>query len=453
MKILIVGCGKVGKALANELSKEKHEIYILDSNREVVKELSTQIDCLGIVGQATSVADLKDAGAIKCELLLAMTSSDESNILSCLFARKINPNIKTIARVRNTLYANDINYIRDELGLTMVVNPEDITSREIAKILRIPSAMKVETFSKSRVQMVSFELPEDNILVGKSVAEVSKIADDPVLIAGVETKEEAIIPNGSTVLNAKNVVTVIGRSYAIAKFFEHIGIIKKPIKNVFIAGGSRIAYYLAKNLLNSGVEVTIVDINKEKCEMLAESLPEANIVCGDATEANFMVSEGIENADAFVALTGVDEENLMLSLYAKTSSNLTVVTKVNHIAYDEIIAKLDLGALVSPKQILAEQIIRYVRGYNNAIASANITTLYRILNNKAEVLSFKIFKDSAVTNKPLKDLKLKKELLVCTIVRNDEVIIPSGNDSILLGDTVLIATTNLGLDDIEGISA
>lgn len=452
MKILIAGCGKVGKTLANELSKEKHEIYILDSNPIVVKEISTQIDCLGIIGQAASVTDLKDAGVEKCELLLAMTSSDETNILSCLFARKANPNIKTIARVRNPLYANDINYIRDELGLTMVVNPEEITAREIAKILRIPAAMKVETFSKSRVQMVSFELPEDNILVGKSVAEVSKIADTPILIAGVEDGQNAIIPNGATVLKAKNKVTVIGRTYAIAKFFEIIRIIKRPIKNVFIAGGSRIAYYLTKNLIRTGVDVTIIEIDREKCESLAESLPEANIVCGDATEANFMIAEGIEEADAFVPLTGVDEENLMLSLYAKTSSHLTVVTKVNHIAFDEVISKLNLGALISPKQILAEQIIRYVRGYNNAIASANITTLYRILNNKAEVLSFKICKKSHVTDKPLKDLKLKKDLLVCAIIRNEEVIIPQGNDQILLDDTVLIATTNLGLDDIEGIS-
>ena len=451
MKILIVGCGKVGRALASELSKEKHEIYLLDSDKEVLREVSTLIDCMGVIGQAASLSDLKSANVEECELMLAMTASDETNILSCLFAKKANPKIKTIARVRSTIYSNDLSYIRDELGLTMVVNPEEITAREIARTLRLPAAMKVETFSRSRVLMVSFELPQENVLVNKKVMEVSKISNLPILVIGIERGEEAIIPNGQNVLNAKDKVTIMGRPFEVAEFFEKINMIKRPVKEVFIAGGSRIAYYLAKNLIKTGIKVKIVEVDKDKCIRLAEDLPKAEIICGDATESGLLAEEGINDSDAFVALTGLDEENMLLSLYAKSTSDMKVITKVNHIAYDNVIAGLDLGLLVSPKEILTEQVIRYVRGFNNALTSANITTLYRIMNNKAEVLSFRILKESSITNKPIKEIATKDNLLIGAIIRDNQVIIPQGNDEIKLNDMVLVATSNLGLDDIEGI--
>lgn len=452
MNILIVGAGKVGKTLAVELSKENHEIYVLDKNEEVLREVSTLIDCMGVIGEAASLTDLKQANVEKCDLLLSMTSSDEINILACLFARKANPGIKTIARVRNPLYANDINYIKEELGLTMVVNPEEITAREIAKIIRIPEAMKVETFSKSRVQMITLHLPKESKLVGKKVYEISNAYSDSILIVGIHrVSGEIIIPGGGDVIEEGDEITFLATPYDMASFFEKTQIVKKPVKKVMIVGGSSIAYYLAKSLSRSHLEVGIIDNNPKKCEELSEKLDNVVVICGDATEDNLLLEEGINDVDAFVSLTGVDETNVMLSLYASHAKDFKVVTKVNHINYDTVLSKLELGTVISPKQILADHIIRYVRGFSNAIGSSDIITLYRILNNQAEVLSFRINKESSVTNVSLKNLKFKNDVLIGSIIRNDKVIIPNGDTKIQINDQVLVVTKNLGLDKIEGI--
>lgn len=451
MKILIVGCGKVGKNIAEELIQEDHDIVLVDSNSSVVQELSNSLDVLGVIGDAASLTTLKDAGVEKSDVLLAMTSSDEINMLCCLFARKANPKIKTIARVRNPIYSREINYIKDDLGLTLIINPEMATAREIARLLRFPQAMEVQHFSRGRVELTSFVVPNENVIANKKVMDVAKIFNFKILFVGIERKDEVIVPHGDTLLLPNDKVSIIGKPSEVSAFFSYAGLLQNPIKSVMICGGSTIAYYLASMLIKSKIDVTIIERDKEKCEQLAELIPEANIINGDATEHSLLIEEGFESVDAFISLTNVDEENIMLSLYAGSATSAKVITKVNHIELDSVMNKLNVGSLVYPKHITSDNIITYVRGLSNAALSSNITALYRILDNKAEAMTFKIVKESELTSKNLMDLRIIDNLLVCAIIRDDEVIIPSGQDQIQVGDIVLIATTNKGIENIEEI--
>lgn len=450
MKIIIVGCGKVGSNIAEELVQEKHNIVLVDSNSEIVHSLSNQFDVLGVIGDAASLSTLKDADVEKSDVLLAVTSSDEVNMLCCLFARKANPNIKTIARVRNPIYSKEIAYIKDELGLTLIINPEMAAAREIARILRFPAAMEVETFSRGRVELTSFVVPEGNIIANKKVYEVSKIFNSNILFVGIERNDEVIVCHGNSLIKPNDKISLIAAPSDMTKFFSYIGLLQNPIKSVLMCGGSTIAYYLARLLIKSNIAVKIVEQDKERCEQLADLLPDASIICGDATDHSLLIEEGLNEADAFISLTNVDEENVMLSLYARNSSKAKVITKINHITFDSVMSKLDVGSIVYPKHITADNIITYIRGLS-AASSSNITALYRILDNKAEAMTFKIVKESKLTSMTLQELNIIDDLLICAIIRNDDVIIPSGHDKIQVNDIVLVATTNKGIESIEEI--
>lgn len=450
MKILIVGCGKVGRNIAEELIQEGHNIVLVDSDSSIVQEVSNSLDVLGVIGDAASLDTLKEADVENSDVLLAVTSSDEINMLCCLFSRKVNPKIKTIARVRNPIYSKEITYIKDDLGLTLIINPEMATAREMARLLRFPQAMEVQHFSRGRVELTSFVVPDDNTIANKKVMDIAKIFNFSILFVGVERNDEVIVPHGDTIILPEDKVSIIGKPSEVTAFFSYIGLLQNPIKSVMICGGSTIAYYLASMLIKSKIDVKIIESNKEKCEQLADLLPEATIINGDATDHSLLVEEGVDLVDAFISLTNVDEENLMLSLFAQNSTEAKVITKVNHIELDSVMNKLDVGSLVYPKYITADNIITYVRGLSNA-KSSNITALYRILDNKAEAMTFKIVKESELTAKKLMDLKIIDDLLVCAIIREDDVIIPSGQDQICVGDIVLIATTNKGIDTIEEI--
>lgn len=450
MNILIVGLGKVGRNIAEELAQEEHNIVLVDSNEEVVSDISTSLDVLGVIGDGASLTTLKEAGVEKADILLSVTSSDEVNMLCCLFARKANPNIKTIARVRNPVYSKEIKYIKDELGLTLIINPEMAAAREIARLLRFPAAMKVEHFSHGQVELVSFEVPKDNFLVNKIVMDVSKIFKFQVLFVGIERNEEVIIAHGNTEIKEGDKLSVIAKPQDMTNFFSYIGLLLNPIKSVMIVGGSNIAYYLSQ-ILNSTMNIRIIEKDKKICEELVEQLPNVTIINGDATDNNLLIEEGIKDVDAFVSLTGEDEQNIMLSLYAEKTTNAKVITKANRLTFDSVLNELEIGSLVYPKHITADNILTFVRGLSEASSSSNITTLYRIMDNKCEALSFKIKKESKLTGKALKDLNIIDNLLICSIIRNDNVFIPTGKDSIEVGDVVLLATTNKGLDDIEEI--
>lgn len=450
MKIIVVGCGKVGKTIATELANENHDIVLVDNNANIVEEVSNSIDVLGVVGHGASLNTLKDAGVEDADVLIAVTNADEVNMLCCLFAKKANNNLKTIARVRNPMYTDEINYIKDELGLTMTINPEMITAREISRLLRWPGALKVDTFVRGKVELISFLVEDNKKLVNKNIAKIMKDYSDEILFVGIERKDEAIIPDGKTVIKKGDKVTICARPIAATNFLNKIGIYQSPIKNCLIAGGSKIAYYLAKILIRAKMDVAIVDKDPNRCDELAGLLPEASIISGYASDDNILIEEGLPEADSFCSLTGIDEENVLLSLYAKSISKAKVITKVNHISYEGVLNNMDVGALISPKNITANYIIGYIRSLDTR-SENEVETVHKILSNKAEALSFVIKEKTEIIGKTLQELKTKDNLLICSIIRGNEIITPSGKTTIEVGDMVIVVTSQPGLKTIEDI--
>ncbi len=451
MKILIVGCGKVGRNIASELIEEGHDIVLIDKNSKVVEDVSNALDVLGVIGDGASYNTLIDAGIKDADVLLAVTNSDELNLLCCLFAKKAG-NVKTIARVRNPIYNDEIGYIADELGLAMIINPEISAAREIAKLLRFPSAIKIDSFEKDKLDILSFVVNEKSDLVGKKIMDSPVISNEQVLVVGIERGDEAIIPNGHTVIEKGDKLSVCTTDYRVNELFHNIGVPTSRIKSVMIVGASGVAYYLSKMLISSGIEVTLLEADAKRCKEIAELLPEVTIINGDATDQKVLEEENIEDYDAFISTTGMDEENIILSMYASKFEDIKVITKINRLNYNQLINGMNLGSIIVPKQITAESIIRFVRAMDNS-QDNEIETLYQILNGKAEAISFKIKEESAVTEKNLLESKFIDNTLIAAIIRGRKIITPSGKDKFKVGDSVVIVTTHLGLNDITDILA
>lgn len=449
MQIIIVGCGKVGYAIAQQLNEEGHDITIIDTNREKVEQTISTLDIQGVEGNGTTFNTLLEAGIKASDLLIAVTGKDEVNLLCCLIAKKAS-NCNTIARVRNPEYVNETNYLREELGLSMVINPELTCARGISHLIEIPSALDFTTFAKGRANMIEISIPEKSVIDGMTVIDFSKKINNKTLICSIERGGEVIIPDGNTILCEKDKMYVIIPPSELHSFLHKIGIKTKPIKNVLIAGGSKVAYYLTKCLEEAHIQVKIIEKDFKNCEQLSERLPHTLVIHGDATNRQLLLEEGIDNMDAFVSLTNMDEENMLLSLFANKVSKAKIITKIDKISFEEVINELPIGTIACPKNITAKSIIQYVRGVQNSFGS-NIETLYRILDDKVEAIEFKVKQSSKVTGKPLMDLNIKKNLLVCAIFRNGKIITPTGKDTIETGDHVLIITTNKGLADITDI--
>lgn len=451
MKIIVVGLGKVGQNLAGELSKEGNDITVIDMKEEVVQEFVNQFDIMGLVGNGASYSTLKEAEIESADLMIAVTDSDELNLLCCLIARKAG-NCQTIARVRNPEYGEEISFIKEELGLAMVINPDLAAAEEISRILKFPSAIDVDSFVKSRVELLKFRVPENSVLDNLRIAELSSRVQANVLICAVERQDELIIPDGNAVLQAKDLVSIVGSTKDANDFFSRAGIISNQVKDVMIVGGSSIAFYLSKALLAAGIRVKIVEKDMKRCEQLCDLLPKATVVCGDGTDKELLLEEGLEHCESFAALTNIDEENILLSLYAKKVGKMKLITKINRIAFDEVIRGLDLDTVIHPKDIAAEHIVRYVRSMKNSLGS-DMETLHRIIDNKAEALEFVIRSNSPVTDIPLQSLRIQKGILVACISRRGKVIIPRGSDTMQVGDNVIIITQHKGLNNIEDILA
>ena len=449
MQIIIVGCGKVGYAIAQQLNEEGHDITIIDTNREKVEQTISTLDIQGVEGNGTTFNTLLEAGIKASDLLIAVTGKDEVNLLCCLIAKKAG-NCNTIARVRNPEYVNETNYLREELGLSMVINPELTCARGISHLIEIPSALDFTTFAKGRANMIEISIPEKSVIDGMTVIDFSKKINNKTLICSIERGGEVIIPDGNTILCEKDKMYVIILPSELHSVLHKIGIKTKPIKNVLIAGGSKVAYYLTKCLEEAHIQVKIIEKDFKNCEQLSERLPHTLVIHGDATNRQLLLEEGIDNMDAFVSLTNMDEENMLLSLFANKVSKAKIITKIDKISFEEVINELPIGSIACPKNITAKSIIQYVRGVQNSFGS-NVETLYRILDDKVEAIEFKVKQSSKVTGKPLMDLNIKKNLLVCAIFRNGKIITPTGKDTIETGDHVLIITTNKGLADITDI--
>lgn len=450
MNIIVAGCGKVGGAIAEELVSENHDIVIVDTNAERLEHIGITLDVMCINGDAASVSVLEEAGADKCDLLIAITQSDEVNLLSCLIAKKMGAK-NTIARVRNHIYTDAIPLIKDDLGLSMTINPEYAAASEISRTLRFHSALKVETFAKSRVEVLKHKITPSSILVGLEIKNLKSTIKTDVFLCAIERGDEVFIPTGSTVLAENDIISFLASPEDAHEFFKKIGASTHKIKNMMLIGGGRLTYYLTKKLTQIGVKVKIIEKDFDRCEELSELLPEAMIICGDGTDNQLLHEEGIDEADAIATLTGLDEQNVLISVYAlQCSPDIKVFTKIKHFDFDETLKNMNIGSVVYPKHITADHILKYVRAMQNSIGSV-VETLHRIVDDKVEVLEFRIREQSELLSKPIKDLDLCPDILIASIVRKGKVFIPKGNDTIELGDTVIIVTIQKGLYDIKNI--
>ena len=449
LKIIIVGCGKVGANLVDQLSKEGHDITVIDKKAEKIQDITNIYDVMGLVGNEASYSTQMEGGIEETDLIIAVTDSDELNLLCCTVAKRVGK-CAAIARVRTPDYSEETGYLREQLGLALIINPELEAAREVARILYLPTALEVNSFAHGQAELVKFKVPEGNLLNGLSLAYLGKNITNDILICAVERNGEVYMPNGDFVLHSGDVVSFVSERHIARDFLKQIGLATRQVKDTMIIGASKAAYYLAKELLNMGISVKIIEKEKENCESLSVKLPKAIIINGDGTDPDILKEEGIETVQSFIPLTGIDEENIMLTLYAKQVSKAKVVTKINRVNYKQVINNLDLGSLVYPKYITSEAIIAYVRAKKNSMGS-NIETLYHMFDSRVEAIEFIVEENSKVSGVPIKDLKLKKDVLISFINHNGHIIIPTGNDEIEDGDTVMIVTKNTGFTGIDDI--
>jgi trk system potassium uptake protein TrkA len=449
MNIIIVGCGKVGVTLAEHLDQEGHDITVIDNKAPVIDSVTNYMDVMGIVGNGSSFNVLMEAGIEKADLLIAVTGSDELNLLCCLIGKKAGK-CHTIARVRNPQYNDEIEFIKEEMGLSMTINPELETATEMAALINLPSLIEIDTFAKGKVELLKFQIPETSILSNIKVMNLSSKLNSKVLVCIVERDDQVFIPSGSFQLHTNDIISIIASHKNALQFFQKAGIFVNSSKNVMLIGGGTLTVYLAKKLAASDIKVLIIEQSMERCEELSDLLSDAIIIHANATEKNVLLEEGIESTEAFASLTNYDEENILLSLYAKKCSNAKVFTKITRMTYDDIIGELPLGIIINPKLLTADRILQHIRAMQNSKGS-NVETLYKLVDNKVEALEFYVRANAKLIGISLEKLNLKPDILVSCINRKGKIIIPNGQDHIEVGDTVIIVTTNTGLDDLNDI--
>ena len=451
LRIIIVGCGKVGRTLVEQLSQEGHDITIVDRDGQKAQALANLYDIMGVQGNGASYGVLKEAGIETADLLIAVTQSDELNLLCCTVGKQV-ANCAAIARVRTPDYSREVGYLREKLGLAMIINPEMEAAAEAARILYLPTALEIDSFAHGQADLIKFKVPEGNVLDGMNLITLGQRIAPDILICAAERDGKVIIPRGQYIIRAGDILSFAASRAVGKKFLEDIGFKTNRVRNAMLIGGGRAAYYLARQLLSMGIQVKIIEISRERCEELSILLPKAVIINGDGTSEELLREEGIERAEAVVALTGIDEENILLTLFARRVSEAKTITKINRITFQDVINNLDLGSVIYPKYITAEAINRYVRAMRESMDS-NIETLYHMFDHRAEAVEFRVDAPSGVTDIPLKDLRLKDSLLVCAIYREGRVRIPNGQDSIQVGDTIMVVTTHTGFSDIRDILA
>lgn len=457
LSIIIVGCGKVGQTLIEQLSKEGHDITIIDKNADKVQAVANTYDIMGLVGNGASYSVQLEAGIENTDLLIAVTESDELNLLCCTVARRV-AGCAAIARVRTPDYSQEINYLQEKLGLAMIINPELETAREAARTLSLPTALEVTSFAHGQAEMISFKIPAGNMLDGMKLWDMNKnIPEDietNVLICAIERDGQVHIPSGNFQMRHGDVISFVSTARIARKFLRTIGFKTRQVRSTLIVGGGKAGYYLAQELTQMGIEIKIIEQRHERCVELNTLLPNATVINGDGTSQDLLKEEGLEYAESFVPLTGIDEENILLTLHARQVSNAKVITKINRITFRDVISNLDLGSVIYPRYITSEAIVAYVRAKANSMNS-NVETLNYLFDNRVEAIEFRVNEASAATGTKLKDLKprMKKDILIAFINRDGRILIPSGNDSIEVGDSVMIVTTHSGFDDIRDILA
>lgn len=450
MKIVIIGDGKVGYKLAEHLSEDSYDVVLIDNDEDKLKEAINNLDINCFAGDGVSVEVQQEAGVADADLVIACASTDELNMLSCLIARRLGAK-HTIARVRNPIYYQQIDILKEDLRLSMVINPEFAVANEIARNLILPAASKVETFVKGKIELVEFPIRENSQVIGNKLADIYRKFQIKILICAVQRGAEVFIPNGEFVLQEGDKLHIAATHKEIEQFFSKIGNRKRRVRNVIICGGGRVGFYLAKKLCTMGMQVKIIEHSHERCENLCEELPDVTVIYGDATDHDLLLEEGIREADALIALTGVDEENIIMGLYAKKQGVQKIIAKVNEDSRAQMVEGLGIDSIVSAKTATADAIFSYVRARQNSLRSANIESMYRLVDDRVEALEFVVKEDTKYTNIPLKDLKIKPNNLIACIGRKRQMIIPNGNDSIQAGDTVVVVTRTKKVQDITDI--
>ena len=448
MKIVIVGCGKVGTSIARELISTKHEITVVDINRKAVTRLSETLDVMGVVGNGATFQALADAGAETADLLIAATARDEVNLYACLMARSAGvPH--TIARVRSPEYTNDLHRVKDQLGLSMSINPELTEAVEISRLLRFSGALEIDSFAKGAVELIKVLVPKDSAVNGKKISQIDTLRGR-VRICTVEHDNQVYIANGETVIYGGDKVSIVAKPEIAAKFFKKSNVNIGKSRDVLLLGGGQVSFYLAQRLIKSGTNVKIIERNEARCQELANALHDATIIHGDCMDQDLLLSEGIERADGVAALMDYDEENILISLYIKSVSKAKIITKINNESFDSIINNLGLECVINPKTLTGEYIARYIRAMQNSMGS-NVETLYRLNEDRVEALEFRVKEKSQTTKAPLSQLSLKNDLQVICISRGAKIILPQGDDSIQPGDSVVVITKHKGLKDLDDI--
>ena len=451
MRILVVGDGKVGHTVAENLAREGHDVVIVDRSEEALRRSEDTLDVMCIRGSGANAATLVEAGADKADIIIAATAGDETNMLCCLMAKRLGTKY-AIARIRDPDYNESLTMLQRELGIDLAVNPERATALEISRLLRFPFASNIESFAKGRVEMVEFRAHENDAVVGMPLHEISrKLRGIPqVLYAAVERGGEVYIPNGNFIIQPKDRVHVAADMVTITAYFRYLGKNSLRVKNVMMLGGGRISYYLSRMIVPMGIHVSMTEINEKKVQDLSKALPDVNVIYGDGTDQDLLEQEGLHQMDAFVALCDRDEENLMTGLYAVRQGVPKVVVKNNRVAYADIISGMGLDSIVSPKEITCATILRYVRARKNA-TGAKVERLYKLVGGKAEALEFIARHNDPYIGIPLKDLTMRPGTLVAVIVRRGKVIVPFGNDHIESGDSVVIIACESGISDLNEV--
>ena len=450
MNILIIGCGKAGSILTQTLCKEGHDITVMDVDSEVVTNVIDNFDAQAIEGNGLIVKNLLEAGVESANVVIAMTESDETNIMCCMMARRLGAR-HSIARVRNPMFSEQIVFMREELDISMMINPEYQTANEIARMLRYPNALHVESFAGGRMELAELRVTPDGVMDGLMLSALPTKLKLRFLVCAVMRGEECLILDGSFVLHGGDRIYITAAHSDLSKFYKQFGDVKNRIRSVLIVGGGKISFYLVRQLLELGMQVTIIEQDMKRCEQLSDWFSKAEVICADGTDQNVLLEEGLADADACITLTGIDEENIILSLYAKKLGVDKIVTKINRTSLLPISDSVGLENVVSPKNTTAALILQYIRAKENSESIADINSLYRLADEKLEAIEFIIRKNAKYIGVPLKQLKTSRYSLIAGIIRNNKRIIPAGDDCLKLNDSVIVVTTSQKVSSLDDV--
>ena len=449
MDIIIVGCGKIGATLAEQLTEEEHNITVIDLQESRLTSVTERYDVLGIKGNGATIPVLQNAGADHADLLIAVTQMDELNILSCMVARKLGAQ-NTIARVRNPEYIDVMPLIKGDSGLSMFINPEQACAEEIARVLRLPSMIKVESFAGGNVDLLEFIVGERSRLKGLELKNLWKINASILVCLVTKKNGDVVIPSGDYQIEEGDRLIIAGKRTEEIKFLAQTGMKTNRVKSMIIVGGGRIGYYLAKMMGETGVHIKIIENDRERCMQLIEEMPGVEIINGDGTDQQLLIEEGVSKVDAFASLTGLDEENIMLSLFVQSASDAKLITKVTHNSFSKVLRMLNIGSTFSPRLVATENILRFVRAMKKSPDSSEVQALFRIADDRAEAVEFLVGEGSGLTEKNISDMNIRDDVILGVIIRKGKIIIPRGMDMLLPGDRVIVITTEK-LDSLKDI--